>query len=228
MRVSALIIVAITGVAALTGCSSLPAPPPALPLAPSSAPSAASSATPEPELIQRRVVITATEIQLFGDEGTLTSTLTYFDATASVVAALTEQFHAAPVVTETPGRCCHTFPAVHYDWGGFKLSDDEKLMGKPTGPEFTIGATAAEIGTVAIETVDGVRVGDLASEVAASHPGTNGAGVSGDGVDHQWFILGKVNIEEDSEAHYLYVWVIELRPGDRISSISAPHHDMEA
>lgn len=53
--------------------------------------------------------------------------------------------------------------------------------------------TAADIGGVSVETLDGIGVGDSASDVAATHPGAETRD-SFDGVERQWFTIGDVNL----------------------------------
>jgi hypothetical protein len=218
MKAAALLVVAVTAMAALAGCGPAPSSPP------SSSPSSTPTPTPEPDLVPPRVVITATDVQLFGEDGTLATTFTYFDATDSAVAALTEQFGADPVVTTTPGRCCEEFPATHYDWGGLELYDSEQVVSEPSSQEFSVFVTADEIGGVVVETLDGIAVGDAASDVAATHPGAESRETY-DGVERQWFTIGEVSLGVSPD------WLDELivsvslstdHPDGSISKISAP------
>ena len=221
MKAAALLIVVIAGVATLTGCAPRPASPPPL----SSPPVTAPSTTPEPELVPKRVVITATDVQLFGDDGALATTFSYFDATASAVAALTEQFGADPVITTTPGSCCHEFPATHYTWGGFLLYDSEMLVVQPHSPEFTIRVTSAMVAGVTIETVDGITVGYSSAAVEASQPGTAIRGTSSSG-DYELFEVAGVNFGSEPESGtgdlIISVTLTSDHPDGTIATIYAP------
>jgi len=172
--------------------------------------------------VPKRILITSTELQLFGDDGALAATHTYFDTTTDVVASLTALFGGDPVITTTPGSCCHEFPATHYTWGGFRLYDSEQEISAPAFPEFSVFVDSTESDGVVFETVDEIQVGDSATAVDAAHPGAEERFVSS-GVDTQLFMVGGVERPDPSGIDVtISVALFTDHPDGSISDIRAP------
>ena len=147
----------------LTGCTPVgtsAAPPPSA--------TAPTPQTPAPavdhDAMPTRILITAESIQILNDEGIPSQSFTYFQPVETLVAGLTALFGVEPVATPYAGTT-----AVDYDWDGFHLGTDGRGQA-PFNAESGVRVTAATVHGLAIETVDGIQVGDPAAPLEAAHP----------------------------------------------------------
>lgn len=132
-----------------------------------STPSAKPSATPNADVA--RVVISADAIDV--TSGDTNVTLSYFDQTESAIDALSAVFGAGPTVGVWEGGI-ESSPGATYTWPGLVIIDAGEPTLAPTSPEYRVSVTAAEHNGVSLETVDGVQVGDSASDLESAYPDT--------------------------------------------------------
>ena len=102
--------------------------------------------------------------QLLLDDGTVSREFGYFEPMAPVVTELTALFGQEPAVNTYNGT-----GAADYDWAGFRMGTDGPAT-PPTGAEIIIFVTAPEVNGIAIETVDGISVGDPIADLEAANP----------------------------------------------------------
>lgn len=154
-------------VAALAGCSTTPSPSSSQPAAqPSSAaPSATSTSAPTPDNPEAsRLVISSTGIEIQADDGSVVSTISYFDPIAPAVEAITALVGSEPAVDTYDGT-----GAADYVWPGIELGTDGPAIA-PTKAEIYVTATGAEANGLQIQTTEGVQVGDDVRPLAEAHP----------------------------------------------------------
>lgn len=214
---------------ALTGCAgggTSSAKPSASASASASAPTPkpiASSSTPSTtaggaEAKPNRVVITAEGIQVVNDDETAGESFTYFEPIEDVVAGLSVLFGAPPVPTPYAGT------SVDYNWDGFQIGTDGRGEA-PFYSESVVKVRAATVHGLAIETVDGIQVGDPAAPLEAAHPETSHRWVL-HGVDTLTISVGVVSLASGTDRTF----AVELtaQPWDgAVSYFLAPHKNFE-
>lgn len=162
---------------ALGGCTAqaAPAPQPADPTVadpaptestpqttPASPPSDDASAVSE-------VVVTATAIELHGEDGALLVSYDYFQPTEEVLVGLEGAFGGMPVSTPYPAGGDQG-PGVRHAWGGFTLVDTDLEGQAPYTTNHWVTVSAASANGVKLSTVDGIAVGDDAAALEAEYP----------------------------------------------------------
>lgn len=162
---------------------------------PLSTPSATTITTPPqtraPAIKPARILITAESIQILNDQGIPSESFTYFQPIETVVAGLTAIFGTEPVATPYEGST-----AVDYNWEGFKIGTDGRGQA-PYYAESVVVVTAATVHGLAIETVDGIQIGDPAAPLEAAHRDTA----------HRWQFEGTERLD-------IPVGVVTISPND--------------
>jgi len=198
----------------LAGCAT-PEAPAAAPTAP---PAASATPTQVAEPVVESVVITAESITLVGDDGSVLLESGYFEPTDDLVALLTETAGEAPEVEEDvsyPERG----PLDLITWPGLEIYDDEGDGTAPHYPGFSVRVTDDVLGSASIETVDGIKVGESGSAVAAQYPNST------DEVDGQLDIyVGAVALPDSSEGTdlELRVWLMTKDADGPITEFRSP------
>lgn len=176
----------------LTGCSGPSGPVPATErgataTAPATAtPGPAEAARPSAPATVTDVYISTTSIEVRDASGETLATFDYFQPARELVAGLTTAFGSAPL-TETIES---NHPGTSYTWGQFTpgdpgtgqalstrrdfvLNDEEQAAAPPFYPNTFVVVSAEAVNGIHISTVDGIAVGDNATEIAARYPDTS-------------------------------------------------------
>ena len=117
--------------------------------------------------------IGGTAISTLDDSGDVVATLEYTADGAAAVDFLTEAFGSEPVVSPRAGDGSCTADATRAVWGddAFELVFDyPELSGIPEGQSVAVDAKAPTVGEVAVQSPEGVAVGDPASDLVAALP----------------------------------------------------------
>jgi hypothetical protein len=85
----------------------------------------------------------------------------YFDSPAEAIAALTEAFGGAPVITTFEGHT-HQWPGSNYTWDAFTLIDYDGPS-IAYGEDYDVSTSASVVRGLAIETVGGITIGSTAA-----------------------------------------------------------------
>jgi hypothetical protein len=156
----------------LTGCApvipqsdptSSPTSSPSL-ATPSPSPTPEAAPAPAPAAEAERLVMSASGVQIFLDDGTVGLEFGYFDPIGPVADDLSGLFGQVPVITTYDGNV-----AADYDWPGLSIGTDGPAT-PPMGAEIVMFVTAAEVNGISIETVDGIQVGDPLAPLEAAYP----------------------------------------------------------
>ena len=153
------------------GCAAAPSAAPAEPTTPAT-PSAAPAdptPTPTPEAVAERIVVTAESMAVLMSDGFTGATFDYFEPADLAVEGLTDVLGAAPTTTQEPGNPDDGSFTLH-EWDGVAIWDLDRPASAPFRSDWTMLLTAPTAGGVALETVDGVQVGDSASALEAAYP----------------------------------------------------------
>jgi len=198
----------------LAGCAT-PTPPAA---APSTSPAATVTPTPvaEPEI--ESIVITAESITLLGDDGSVLLETGYFEPTDDLVELLTEVAGESPEVEEGV-TYSERGPLDLITWPGLEIYDDEGDGTAPHYPGFTVRVTSDVLGSASIETVEGIKVGDSGSELAAQYPESTNE------VDGRFDIyVGSVSLPDSAEGSdlALRVWLIAEESTGAVTEFRTP------
>lgn len=155
--------------ATLAGCgaSAEPSPTPTAGSSVSSSPTSSPSAEPSPGTI----TIGATELTVTSSAGDVLATYGQFDDPVTVVAGLTDILGFAPTVEENAAPY-EGFAYRMYRWDGLLLNDTDLPSDGQSYEEYTVTSTAPDVRGIAVESADGVSVGDSIETVAAAHPDT--------------------------------------------------------
>jgi hypothetical protein len=213
----------------LSGCVSAPEEPsPTTAVAePSAEPT--STATSEPTPVEQpqaeTVIVTAESITVASDDGSPLAEFDYFQPTDEVVDGLTEAFGVEPTDERFEGAI-EAPPATVWTWDGFELRDPDPAGEPPFWVNHWVRVGAAEVNGVAVETVDGVRVGDDAQTIEARYPDTSDRVTAGDEPERLDVYLGAIPLPqegENSDGNYEFsVWLIAKDPSAEISEFRAP------
>ena len=142
------------------------APPAATPTLSSPSPTATATATEEPiGPTPATVVITASLILVNDSAGTTIDQFDYFNDPTAVITAFTEYFGGDPVITPFEGGD-EGPPSNDYSWDEFTINISDGGSGM-YGNHLSVQTTAATVRGLAIETVDGIAVGDTAATASA-------------------------------------------------------------
>jgi hypothetical protein len=138
----------------LVACASpSPAPSPSTTAAVET-PSPSPTAEPKAALI----TFTAETVVITTDNGETLATFNYFQPTAEIVPALTEVFGFEPTVERTVPY--EGWPSTWIEWEGFRIQDTEQESDGVYYVDYRISAETAAVRGIAIQTVDGISVGD--------------------------------------------------------------------
>lgn len=209
----------------LAGCTPTEAPAPTPSASVSSTPSATAAptvpatATPTPTQTAEAVVrlqLNAESLEAFGSSGDRVDSFGYNDNPRSVVTALTAIFGEDPKKSSNAAGNTYT-------WGDFSVRIAKRVSPAPSAEDkdlyrrIFVYSSAKTVFGVDISTVDGVRVGDSAPDVAASHPGA----ASSDGASF-FFDTTQVGKLPSGAKLTLSVWATTDSPTGTIADIRAP------
>lgn len=187
MNTSALILPAAVLVLSLAGCGGgtpVPAPTEAAPTITTGP--ADPPPPPPPAVTVAAVQVSATGIDIVGDDGETISLVHYTDAAADAVATLTDAFGSAPAVSDRPGGSENP-PSRVYDWSGFQVIDGDGLTIMRT--DFVVDVSTHSVAGIDVFAVPGLRVGDdfanavLVQDSDGGFPGLGLAAVDTQDVD---------------------------------------------
>lgn len=120
-------------------------------------------ATPDAQGGPSRIVVSAESIDVLGDDGAALATFDYRQPTAEVVEGLSE-YLGEPVESRTRWRS-DSLNATLHNWLGFQLFDTDAVEEGPYSPNHHIITIVGEVRGIAIETPDGISVGDPLDEI---------------------------------------------------------------
>lgn len=149
----------------LSGCASMeilqPTESPATSAPPLSAEVPSSDLKADTALIE----VSATGFDLLDADGDRIDTFEYYDdESADAIAALTELFGTAPKV-ESQAVAEDSRAVDKNSWKGFAVWDYGSVGDDPGQPAFSVQVTAAAAGHIAVETNDGISIGDTEDDV---------------------------------------------------------------
>jgi hypothetical protein len=200
---------------ALVGCAPQPAP--------VTAPTTTTpSPTTTPDPVAERIVIRAESIAVIADDGSTLSEFDYFQPAEDVVPVLDAVLGISAVEQETNGA---GDVVTTYDWGGLELIDDASAVEAPYYSDLFFAASADAIGGIAIETVDGVQVGDAGPELEARYPDESHRVTAGDSPERIDLYLDFVDHPDEEfseEFGGVAVWVIVEPAEGPVTEIRAP------
>ena len=160
---------AVAVVAILAGCAASPSAG-----SPEPKPEPTGDATP---IAEEPIVVTLSVggdgIVTLDDEGAVLATLDYTADGAAAVDFLSEAFGSDPVISPRAGDASCVADATRAVWGddAFELVYDyPERSGLPDGQSVAVDAKAATVGNVAVQTPEGVAVGDQVNELIAALP----------------------------------------------------------
>jgi hypothetical protein len=196
------------------------------------APSATPSPTPTPATVAL-VTVLAESVTVTDSAGEEISTLDYFAPIDEVRAELTEAFGFEPAVAVVERTPSDRFAGTIYDWQGFSVSwfygfDGEPGSGvavPPFEPTIYITATTASVGEVAIETADGLRVGDDGTGLGQAYPEAAFPYTDANGQDMLAVHIGTVPLPvegENAEGTYTFSVSVSATVPGSVVSIYAP------
>lgn len=162
-RLASLTLSALAALVLLAGCTA-----PAPEASQTATPIAVSTPTPTPDPTVTLVTITAEAITLTDGAGTVRDSFDYFQPTEDLVAGLTAAFGFAPSVEQV--QPYEGVPWSAIEWEGFVLRDIAEESDGVYYPNNRVTVTTPAVRGVAIETVDGVSVGDDPAELEAAYP----------------------------------------------------------
>jgi hypothetical protein len=215
---------------ALVGCSSTepqsiaptstssPTPLPTPSATPVSSESTEEAVAPAAE--PDRLVITASGFQLLLDDGTVSREFGYFEPIAPVVTELTTLFGQEPEVNTYDGT-----GSADYDWAGFHMGTDGPAI-SPIRAEIIIFVTAPEVNGIAIETVDGISVGDPIADLEAANPNDSSRWTR-DGGEQLDVTLDSTPITPGETEKMFSVTVTAFPSSGPITQFSAPMKNFE-
>lgn len=221
---------ALTAVLALAGC--VPAAPAPTASPSRSTPTPAATATPaaEPEL--EKIVLLADTMTAIDDDGATMAALTYFDDGAGTVAAFTELFGFAPVVTVVPRAPSDGFAGTVYAWDGFELYwrgfEDEPGSGTnsyPLSPSLQVQVAEPEVRGVSIEGPSGIHVGDAFEPLKTSYVESYNEYTAQDGTVTAGVNVGTVPVPPTEGNDGTWLWAVRVvseGSGGTVTSIVAP------
>ncbi|BDZ44634.1 hypothetical protein [Naasia aerilata] len=191
-------------------------------------PTPSESAAPAAALLS----VTAESVSVQTADGAVLASYDYRRLTSDVVADLSG-FLGEPTQVSFP-QSSHQGGGITYQWDGFRVSSEDRWATIPDAelptyePRWWIAATAPSARGLAIQTIDGVRVGDSTQEVLSSHPEAVERVELSELPSRYDFFLGPVPppIPEDdpsySESHRWSVWVFDEDPTDVLQEMRAP------
>ncbi len=183
-----------------------------------------SSASPQPTAAESaaepdRLVISAENIRLVMDDGTVGEDFTFFDPVTDVTTALTELLGQEPTVTTHGAEF-----VADYEWDGLTLLTDGPGEA-PIDAAFAVFVTAAEINGLSIETADGFRVGHPMGPIEAAHPDESRRWMY-EGVERLDTEVGSVSVVPGDER--MFSVKITAHPSDGpITEFAAPMKNFE-
>lgn len=191
-----------------------------------SAASASPSATPEaapapaPAAEADRLVMSSSGVQIFLDDGTVGLEFGYFDPIGPVADELSGLFGQVPVVTTYDGNV-----AADYEWPGLSIGTDGPAV-PPMGAEIIMFVSAAEVNGIAIETVDGIKVGDPLEALALADP-NNAHRWQRDGVEELVVTVDPTPVSADYPEREFSVELRALPSSGPITKMGAPMKNFE-
>lgn len=218
----------LAGCATATGPSAAPttgASTPSATQAPTATPTASPTASPTPtptptptEAAITALVISAADIELIDADGSAIDEFAYNDDADTVREALTSAFGSEPEMsTDSDGG------TTDYYWEDFSFRAYDSATG--ANRTFYVVAEGASVGDIAIETADGIAVGDAEADVETvafdNHTDDGGSETI------EFYSLDKtaVDVAESTDGgdpaiNFVRVWV--PKPGTEITRIDAP------
>lgn len=178
-----LVVLALTGCAQELAAESTPTP----------TATATPTPTPTPDPTVTLVTLTPDAITLTDSTGVVRGSYNYFQPTEEVVAGLTEVFGFAPTVEHV--QAYEGYPWNAIEWEGFVLRDSDQESDGVYYPNNRVTVTTAAVRGVAIETVDGVSVGDDPAALEAAYPDGVGHGTNS-GNDVYSVIYGEIPLPD--------------------------------
>ena len=174
---TARVMVAAAAVLLLAGCATAPAPAENV-AAPSPSPTATPTPTPTP--VPTVITLNSDSVLVADQNGCIITTLDYFDRGIDLAATLTETFGFPPAVeVVAPKATDFGFQGTKYDWEGFILYwqygyEDDPTSGVSEPPysyRSMITTTVAAVRGIAVQSTDGVQVGDGQGDLSTLYPG---------------------------------------------------------
>ena len=165
-RLASAILSAGAALVLLAGCTaSAPAP---TPVPTRTAAESTPTPTSTPSAAVTLVTLTADAMTLTDASGVVRGSFDYFQPTDEVVAGLTATFGFSPSVEHV--QPYEGLPYTAIEWEGFVLRDSEQESDGVYYPNNRVSVTTPVVRGVAIETVDGVSVGDDPASLEAAYP----------------------------------------------------------
>ena len=198
-----------------------------------------SSATPTPTdtaAVAEVVSVSAETITITAQDGEVVHTLNYFQPVADVAPTLSEVFGFQPVVDTVP---TYEGPRIEsYSWGGFTILDynydydgdgvELEAADAVYYPDFRVSITAGAVGTVSLETLGGIAVGDDSVEIETANAANSTRFIpSNVGYEIAVIRLGDVALPDrdfgdgGSDKHSFFV-TVQARAGEAVEEIFAP------
>ena len=164
-RLLSLAAIGIVALATMAGCTAPTAGTSPTPSAPASG---TPSPTPTPTPVAERLTVDSQSITLLADDGSILQSFTYFEPVDGVLSAFTALFAAEPVVENIEPY--EGYPYTRYEWPGVSLNDSAQETDGVYYVNFRIEITTATLNGIALETVEGIAVGDDPLPLEAAHP----------------------------------------------------------
>ncbi len=114
-----------------------------------------------------------TALSTLDDAGNVVGTLEYTSDGAAAIEFLSEAFGSEPVVSPRPGDGSCVSDATRAVWGDdafILVYDFPERSGIPEGQSLALDAKAPTVGAVAVQTPEGVAVGDPVNELVVALP----------------------------------------------------------
>ncbi|MET0590823.1 MAG: hypothetical protein ABWZ77_06570 [Naasia sp.] len=220
----------------LFGCvNSAPSPLPVSP-PPSVTASTPSVTAPSPSEtaaapVADRVHVTAEALTVSAADGTAIVSFHYRQLTAEVVAGLTAHLGEPEEGRFPAGN--HNGEGASYLWESLLVTSQDRWAAMqddelPAGlSRWSVRVTGPTARGLAVDTIDGIRVGDSTDAVMAANPGAGEAIVPGGGLPRVDIYIGSVAPPLPVETHVAEeprwrVWLMDEEPTDVIQEFFAP------
>jgi hypothetical protein len=204
---------------------------PAAAPSPSASSSPTATITPPPVVpIAASVYVTAESLVVLDSGRKPLAAYDYRQLTAEVVDGLTSYLGAPQLVPLL--KTNHTGAGTKYVWDGFVLSSEDRLASAPDLYSYVsrwyVTVTAPTARGLALETIDGIKVGDSTTAVLDSHPGA-GERMELTEIPSRYDIyiggvLPPIPVDDPQyNSDYLWrVWLLDEDPTDTIQEFRAP------
>lgn len=180
-----------------------------------------------------RIVVTAKAVSVLGSDGSTAATFDYFAPVSSAVEELSEVFGTEPAFAHHPGSYNRP-PFTTYEWDGLVLNDPEGPADAPFSNAWMIIVTARDVAGTAVDTAEGVRIGDSAPALEAAFPESWSRVECCGAPERTDFRLGAEPVDASAEELAAYVggdfegpfefavWLMAADPAATVTEFRAP------